>query len=101
MLALVVDFGGPLVSFWLPRLGRTPMSEWTLRGGHLAERMQLVLIIALGESIIVTGTGFSQLGRSEHHGGVHRRLLGSAALDEHPVAYSSPSSAASAGWCPG
>ena len=61
VLALVVDLGGPLVSFWLPRLGRTPMSEWTLRGGHLAERMQLVLIIALGESIIVTGTGFSQL----------------------------------------
>jgi len=37
------------------------MSEWTLRGGHLAERMQLVLIIALGESIIIIGTGFSRL----------------------------------------
>jgi low temperature requirement protein LtrA len=61
VLALVVDFGAPLVSFWLPGLGATPMSEWTLRGGHLAERMQLVLIIALGESIIVTGTGFSEL----------------------------------------
>jgi low temperature requirement protein LtrA len=61
VLALVVDFGGPLANFWLPRLGPTPMSEWTLRGGHLAERMQLVLIIALGESIIITGTGFSEL----------------------------------------
>ena len=61
VLALVVDFGAPLVNFWLPGLGQTPMSEWTLRGGHLAERMQLVLIIALGESIIITGTGFSEL----------------------------------------
>ena len=60
-LALVVDLGAPMVSFWLPGLGSTPQSEWDLRGGHLAERMQLVLLIALGESILIIGTGFSEL----------------------------------------
>jgi low temperature requirement protein LtrA len=49
--AVVLDYAAPLHGFALPRLGRTPIGDWTLAGGHLAERNQLVLLIALGESI--------------------------------------------------
>ncbi|HJZ60577.1 MAG TPA: low temperature requirement protein A [Miltoncostaeaceae bacterium] len=59
--ALAIDLAAPMHGFWLPRLGSTPMADWTLAGGHLAERCQLVVIIALGESILVTGQVFSDL----------------------------------------
>ncbi|MGH3500037.1 MAG: low temperature requirement protein A [Nocardioidaceae bacterium] len=59
--ALVVDYAAPLHGFALPRWGRTPMSDWTLAGGHLAERMQLFVIIALGESILAVGATFSAI----------------------------------------
>ena len=35
--------------------------DWTLAGGHLAERNQLVLLIALGESILAIGATFAGL----------------------------------------
>jgi low temperature requirement protein LtrA len=59
--ALVVEYGAPLVGFWLPGLGSTPMSGWTLAGGHLAERCQLVVLIALGETILAVGATFAGL----------------------------------------
>jgi low temperature requirement protein LtrA len=34
---------------------------WTIEGGHIAERCQLFIIIALGESIIITGSTFADL----------------------------------------
>ncbi len=57
--AVVVDYGAPLHGFALPRLGRTAMSDWPLAGGHLAERNELVLLIALGESILAVGATFA------------------------------------------
>ncbi|MEW6582373.1 MAG: low temperature requirement protein A [Actinomycetota bacterium] len=60
-VALAVDVAAPLHGFALPGVGRTPMADWTLAGPHLAERCQLVVIIALGESILVTGQVFSDL----------------------------------------
>ena len=63
-LAVAIDYGGPLVGFAVPGVGRTAMSDWSLSPGHLAERCQLVVIIALGESILITGQGFSELERS-------------------------------------
>jgi low temperature requirement protein LtrA len=59
--ALVLDYGAPLHGFALPGLGRTPMRAWTLAGGHLAERNQQVVLIALGESILATGATFGAL----------------------------------------
>jgi low temperature requirement protein LtrA len=56
--AVAIDYGAPLHGFALPRLGRTPTRDWTLAGGHLAERNQLVLLIALGESILAIGATF-------------------------------------------
>ncbi len=61
IVALAIDLGAPLHGFWLPRLGSTPLADWTLAGGHLAERCQLVLLIALGESILAAGATFSEL----------------------------------------
>jgi low temperature requirement protein LtrA len=60
-LALAVDYSGPVVSFYIPGLGRSRTEEWTIEGGHFAERCQLFVIIALGESILVTGTTFGQI----------------------------------------
>jgi low temperature requirement protein LtrA len=59
--AVAIDYAAPLHGFALPRLGRTPTRDWTLAGGHLAERNQLVLLIALGESILAIGATFAGL----------------------------------------
>jgi low temperature requirement protein LtrA len=59
--AVVVDFVAPLVGFAAPGLGRSLTREWTIAGSHMAERCQLFIIIALGESILVTGATFGEL----------------------------------------
>ena len=46
---------GPSAGFWVPGLGRSAAGDWNIEGGHLAERCGLFVIIALGESILVTG----------------------------------------------
>jgi low temperature requirement protein LtrA len=56
--ALVLDLGAPLHGFRLPGVPGTPLEAWTLAGGHLAERCQLVLLIALGESVLRVGATF-------------------------------------------
>jgi low temperature requirement protein LtrA len=58
ILALAVDYAGPVAHYRTPLLGRSRTGEWTIEGGHFAERCQLFVIIALGESILVTGTTF-------------------------------------------
>jgi low temperature requirement protein LtrA len=59
--ALVLDYGGPLAGFWAPGLGRTQVTDWEIEHGHFVERFQLFVIIALGETIVATGTVASQL----------------------------------------
>jgi low temperature requirement protein LtrA len=59
LVALAVDLAAPIFGFWLPGAGATPMQDWTLAGSHLAERCQLVLMIALGESVLRVGLTFS------------------------------------------
>ncbi|WP_196807290.1 low temperature requirement protein A [Candidatus Solirubrobacter pratensis] len=61
LLALALDYAAPLHGFQLPGAGRTPTADWTLAGGHLAERGQLVVLIALGESLLAAGKTFSDL----------------------------------------
>ncbi len=58
--ALVVELLGPAFRYWMPRLGVSPPETWQVAGGHMAERAGLFMIIALGESIIITGTLFSR-----------------------------------------
>src|ERR687893_385784 len=61
LLALAVDYSGPGAGYYIPGLGRARTGEWTIEGGHFAERCQLFVIIALGESILVTGTTFATI----------------------------------------
>ena len=61
LLALAMDYSGPVVGYYVPGLGRSRTGEWTIEGGHFAERCQLFVIIALGESILVTGTTFAEI----------------------------------------
>jgi low temperature requirement protein LtrA len=53
--ALLIDFGAPLVFYWVPGKRRLPSSTWEVATSHFAERFQLFVIIALGESIVITG----------------------------------------------
>ena len=60
LLALGVDYSGPASGYRTPGMGRSRTEEWTIEGTHFAERCQLFVIIALGESILVTGTTFGE-----------------------------------------
>jgi low temperature requirement protein LtrA len=59
--AVAMDSLGPAVGFVTPGLGRSITRDWNISAEHLAERCKLFLIIALGESILVTGGAFGQL----------------------------------------
>ena len=47
--ALGLDLAAPLLTYWVPGAGSTPMSQWQIEGAHFGERFQLFVIIALGE----------------------------------------------------
>lgn len=57
--AVAIEYAGPLSRFWTPGLGASTLQDWTIEGGHMAERCALFIIIALGESIVVTGATFA------------------------------------------
>jgi low temperature requirement protein LtrA len=81
LAAVLVDYLAPAASFFTPGLGRSLTTDWNIAGGHLAERCQLFLIIALGESILVTGATFGGLPLSTVTvAAVVVALLGSVAL---------------------
>jgi low temperature requirement protein LtrA len=61
VLAAVVAYGAPAIGYYTPGLGRSRTGEWAVRGGHFAERCRLFVIIALGESLLVTGATFGQV----------------------------------------
>jgi low temperature requirement protein LtrA len=61
MLALALELISPSVGFWVPRLGRSATKDWSVEGGHMAERCGLFVMIALGESVLVTGATFAEL----------------------------------------
>lgn len=59
ILAVATDVGGSVSGFWTPRLGRSLTSDWTIEGGHFAERCHAFILIALGESIVIIGAALS------------------------------------------
>jgi low temperature requirement protein LtrA len=59
--AVGVDLLGGAVGFYTPGLGRSTTQDWTIEGGHFAERCQGFILIALGESIVVIGASLSGL----------------------------------------
>jgi low temperature requirement protein LtrA len=60
-LALAIEYVSPAAGFWTPGLGRSSVQDWVVDGSHMAERCALFIIIALGESILVTGATFAKL----------------------------------------
>jgi low temperature requirement protein LtrA len=61
VIALALEYAGPVARYWTPGLGRSATEEWAVEGTHFAERCQLIILIALGESILVTGTTFGEI----------------------------------------
>jgi low temperature requirement protein LtrA len=59
VLAVGVDLAGGAVGFATPWLGRSHTSDWTIAGGHFAERCQAFILIALGESVVIIGATLS------------------------------------------
>ena len=55
LAALAFDYAGPYLRYWTPGLGASPIDAWDVNGEHFAERFHLLIIIALGEGIVVTG----------------------------------------------
>jgi low temperature requirement protein LtrA len=53
--ALAVDLVAPVTGYWVPGRGRVGTTDYAVEGGHFAERCQGFIIIALGESVVVTG----------------------------------------------
>ena len=54
-LAVACEYISPMTGFALPGMGRSSTRDWTIEGGHLAERCQLFVIVALGETLLATG----------------------------------------------
>ena len=60
-VALGIEYLSPAVRFWIPKYGASEVADWVVEGGHMAERCAGFIIIALGESIVVTGATFAEL----------------------------------------
>lgn len=59
LLAVIIEYLGPITLYPVPGLGRSKSSDWDISGSHMAERCGLFIIIALGEGIIITGAAFA------------------------------------------
>lgn len=61
IFALGIDLLGPLARYYTPRLGSASVADWSISGEHMAERCALFIIIALGESLLITGATVEKL----------------------------------------
>ncbi len=61
VVALTVDYCAPLVLYRVPGRPRLSGATWEVGTEHFAERFQLFIIVALGESIVITGATTSEL----------------------------------------
>lgn len=62
LVAVMCEYVSPMFGFALPGLGRSRTQEWTIEGGHLAERCQLFVIVALGETLLASGATLATAG---------------------------------------
>jgi low temperature requirement protein LtrA len=58
-VAIVIEYLGPVSRYWVPGLRSSYIGGIPIRGGHMSERAGLFVIIAIGESVLVTGTAFT------------------------------------------
>ncbi|MFN8152127.1 MAG: low temperature requirement protein A [Solirubrobacterales bacterium] len=61
ILAVLVDLSGPFLVFHIPGMKQVTADIWNVTSEHFAERFQLFIIIALGESIVITGATTAEL----------------------------------------
>ncbi|MCW3814611.1 low temperature requirement protein A [Micromonospora sp. DR5-3] len=61
-VALLIDYGGGILDFPTPRLGRAGLRGQPIAEEHLTERCRQLLIIALGEAVLASGIQFSPYG---------------------------------------
>ena len=59
VLAIACEYLSPMIGFALPGMGRSFTRDWTIEGGHLAERCQLFVIVALGETLLASGVSLA------------------------------------------
>jgi low temperature requirement protein LtrA len=79
--ALALDYGAPLVLYWLPGRPRLAAETWQVETSHFVERFGLFVIIALGESIVLIGATTAGLELDAVTvGALVAAFLGSAAL---------------------
>ncbi|MEU7800502.1 low temperature requirement protein A [Micromonospora arborensis] len=55
-VALAIDYLGARLGWPVPGLGRSRVSPWAVAGEHLAERYWQLVIVALGETILTSGS---------------------------------------------
>jgi len=81
LIALVIDYNGPAFLYRVPGRPRLDHTTWSVSAGHFVERFQLFIIIALGESIVITGATTTELARDAPTlGAFALAFLGSAAM---------------------
>ncbi len=81
LAGLMIDYSAPLLVYRVPWMERLRPEAWTVASEHFAERFQLFVIIALGESIVITGATASELDpNTETIMALVVAFLGSAAL---------------------
>jgi low temperature requirement protein LtrA len=61
LAALAIDYSAPLFLYRVPGRPKLSPSSWQVETSHFAERFQLFIIIALGESIVITGATTAEL----------------------------------------
>lgn len=61
LTALLIEYSAAWSGFYVPGLGRSTTADWDVEGDHMAERCGLFIIIALGESILISGATFAGL----------------------------------------
>ena len=61
-IAVLCAYVSPMFGFALPGLGRSYTRDWTIEGGHLAERCGLFVIVALGETVLASGASLARAG---------------------------------------
>lgn len=61
-VAVLSDYTAPMFRFYLPGLGHSSSGrDWTIDGSLLLERCKLFVIIAFGETILMTGASLSEI----------------------------------------
>jgi low temperature requirement protein LtrA len=80
-VALGIEYISAAARFWIPKYGASSFEDWTVEGGHMAERCAGFIIIALGESVVVIGATFADLAwTSETVGAFVSAFIGALAM---------------------